>query len=125
MRGTRRGNASGWMAFETHARDMLGLETTIASGSRWHDPGDGVDRRHHSETDFAMLIDAKYTEAQSHSLSATKLRHWVERAQEMGKRFAMPIRFLDRWTGNPEDYIVLRLDDFAELLSKLREAESA
>ena len=66
-------NARGWVAFERHANEILGLRTTVASGSRWHDPGDGVDPRHHSETDFALLIDAKYTEAQSFSLSAAKL----------------------------------------------------
>ena len=50
---------------------------------------------------------------------------WVQRAQEMGKRFAMPLRFMHSTTDVPEDYIVLRLDDFAELLNKLRETEGA
>jgi hypothetical protein len=113
----------GWKAFETHACTVLGLQPTIASGSQWHDPGDGVDRRHHSETDFALLIDAKYTESNSFSVNAAKLFEWVQRAQEMGRRFAMPIRLLPKWADFPEDYVVLRLDDLGELLDKLREAE--
>jgi len=115
----------GWQAFEAHANSVLGLRATIASGSQWHDPGDGVDPRHHSETDFALLIDAKYTEAGSFTVNAAKLLAWTQKAQEMGKRFAMPIRLMPKWADEPEDYVVLRLDDFAELLDKVRETEHA
>jgi hypothetical protein len=113
----------GWELFERHANDVLALESTIASGSKWHDPGDGVDRRHYSETDFPLIIDAKYTESGSYAINAAKMLQWVERAQEMGKRFALPLRFWPSWSDRPEDYIVLRLDDFGELMDKLRENE--
>ena len=55
----------GWRNFEVYVNELLGLEGTIASGSQFHDPGDGVDRRHHTETDFALMVDAKYSERAS------------------------------------------------------------
>ena len=43
------------------------------------------------------------------------------KAGEMGKRFAMPIRFESlNVKDQPEDYILLSLNDFAELLEKAR-----
>jgi hypothetical protein len=110
-----------WRIFEDHCNELLHLSGTAASGARWHDPGDGVDHRHYSETDYALLIDAKYTEAKSHAVSAFKLRNWVQRAQEMGKRFAMPLRFRDRMGGGFEDYVLVPLNDYAELLTNYRE----
>lgn len=50
----------GWAAFEAYTNRLLGLSATVASGSQDHDPGDGVDRRHHSETDYALMADCKY-----------------------------------------------------------------
>jgi hypothetical protein len=118
-------NARGWIAFEQHANDVLGLRATVASGNKWHDPGDGVDPRHYTETDFAIQIDAKYTEAGSFYLNAAKMYQWCQRAQGLGKRFALAVRFMPKWVDQPEDYVILRLDDFAELLSKLKEKEES
>lgn len=50
----------GWEAWESYANRALGLTGTIASGSKAYDPGDGVDRRHHTETGYALMCDAKY-----------------------------------------------------------------
>jgi hypothetical protein len=112
-----------WEEFEAHCAELLGLEQTVHSGSRWHDPGDAIDRSHHSETDFPLLIDAKWTARSTFTIGHKQLGEWVRRAGEMGRRFAMPIRLADRATRTHADYIVLRLDDFAEILDRARENE--
>lgn len=107
----------GWDAFELHCQEMLGLSGTAASGSQWHDPGDGVDQRHYTETDYALMIDAKYTKQRSFSVNLAFMRTWLNRAGEAGKRFALPIRFED-WRGQTEDFIVVPLNDYVELIEK-------
>lgn len=115
-------HAIGWVAFEQHVNSLLGLDRTIASGNKWHDVGDGVDR---SRGDFAIQTDAKYTEAGSFYLNAAKMYQWCQRAQGLGKRFVLAVRFMPKWADRPEDYVILRLDDFTELMEKLREVKNA
>lgn len=107
-----------WQAFEHDIQGMLGLSSTPASGSQWNAPGDAVDNEHGSW--FAVLADAKCTEKSSYSISARFMRQGVAAAAELGKRFILPVRFRGR--GAPQDYVVLTLDDFAELLEKARSA---
>lgn len=113
-------NNRGWAAHEIYVQEVLSLSPTINSGNQFHDPGDGVDREHPSEKLFPLIVDAKYTERLSFSVKYTILSEWWQRAAEMGKRFAMPIRFFPKFTVEPIDYILLSLDDFAELLDKAR-----
>ncbi|QDF18641.1 holliday junction resolvase [Gordonia phage Pupper] len=112
-----------WAAFEDDVNDALGLERTAASGSQWHDPGDGVDRAHYGDSDFRLMVDSKYTQGKTYSLSAKFLRDYENRAAEAGRRFALPIRFADKDTGRTDDYIVLSLDDFSELLGKVKNTD--
>ena len=105
-----------WQAFEYHVQDLLGLSSTPASGSQWNAPGDAVDNRHGSW--FAVLADAKCTEKSSYSISAKFMRQSVNAAADLGKRFILPVRFCVRGRGAPQDYVVLTLDDFAELMEK-------
>lgn len=112
----------GWQEHERYTAEVLGLEMTIASGSQYHDPGDAVTRGHYSETS-QWISDAKYTERKSFAVNAEFMKKWVERAGEQGKRFLLPLRFSRKnqwgdWEG--EDYVVLQLDDFAELLEAYR-----
>lgn len=106
----------GWEAHEHYVQDLLGLDSTPASGSQFNDPGDAVDHRHPRLSRFPILADAKYTEKGSYSVA----HHWmvkqVDRATELGKRFILPIRFWPRGAQHPDDYVVLTLDDFAELM---------
>lgn len=115
--------ALGWQAWEQYVVNVLGLEATIASGNKAYDPGDGVDRRHHSETDYALMADAKYTERKSFSVSAKLMGQYVRRAAEAGKRFVLPVRLVDIATTEVHDYIVVPLQDYVALLSSYREAE--
>lgn len=115
----------GWEAWEAEVNRVLGLDATVASGSQAHDPGDGVDRRHHSETDHALMADAKYTERRSFSVGAALMGQYVRRAAESGKRFVLPIRFFDTRSKQSQDYVVVPFHDYASLLESYREVESS
>lgn len=114
----------GWEAWESYANRALGLSATVASGSQAHDPGDGVDRRHHSETDYALMVDCKYTEKKSFSLNGKLMAQYVQRAAEAGKRFILPVRLVDRGGLEVHDYVVVPLQDYVTLLETYREVES-
>lgn len=107
---------SGWQAHEEDVQKLLGLDSTICSGNKFYDPGDGVDRSHPRQNSFALIIDAKCTAAKSFSVKAEFLKEWEEKAAMLGKRFAMPIRF----EASQQDYVLLSLNDFAELLELAR-----
>lgn len=113
----------GWSAFEDYVNTLLKLSATAASGSRDHDPGDGVDRRHHSQTDYALMADCKYTEQASFSVNRKLMKQYVLRAAEAGKRFVLPVRLVDMRTKNVDDYIVVPLQDYVALLESYREKE--
>lgn len=112
--------SQGWEAHERHVQRVLGLDSTIASGSKFHDIGDAVDRRHPNESDFRILADAKYTEKGSYSLSLKFLSQMADKATALGKRFLLPVRFWPATEKIPHDYVVISLDDFTELLVKSR-----
>ena len=69
---------------------------------------------------FPLIVDCKATERGSFSLNEKDLRQWCQRAAELGKRFAMPIRFWNKGSTRSADYILLELNDFAELLEMVR-----
>lgn len=110
-----------WQRHEREVQELLDLSPTITSGNKWHDPGDGVDRGHYSEKKFPLIIDCKSTIHRSYSVKLDDLEEWAYKADEMGKRFAMPIRFHPKpYVAPPSDYILLSLNDFAELLQAAR-----
>ena len=113
----------GWEAWERYTNKVLGLDATIASGCKEYDPGDGVDRRHHTETDYALMADAKYTEKGSFSVNAKLMKKYVQRAAEAGKRFVLPVRLVDSAGREVHDYIVVPLQDYVALLETYREVE--
>lgn len=113
-------NMPDWEVFEYDVREVLGLDSTVCSGNQFNDPGDGVDRRHPSEGGFRMMVDAKFTEKGSWSINAKKFKEWFDRAAEMGLRGAVAVRL--RPPGNRHrDYVILDLNDFAELLNDASE----
>ena len=115
----------GWQAWEAEVNRDLGLSATIASGSKAYDPGDGVDRRHHTETDYALQADAKFTTKGSFSVNRKFMRESWERAATAGQSFILPIRFADKdsGVGQTEDWVVITYNDFKGLLSAYRERE--
>jgi hypothetical protein len=114
----------GWQAHEKDIQGLLGLDSTICSGNKFYDPGDGVDRSHPTQNSFALIVDAKCTTAASFSLKLAFLKEWEEKAAGLGKRFAMPIRFepLSDFDAK-HDYVLLTLNDFAELLELARDRQ--
>ena len=111
---------AGWEAYEHHIQKLLGLDSTVASGAKFHDIGDAVDRRHPTESDFRLLADAKFTEKGSYSVNLKFLRQMTDKAVALGKRFILPVRLWPTGEELPHDYVVIGLDDFAELLEKSR-----
>lgn len=105
-----------WRDHEAEIQRILGLSSTIASGSQFHDPGDAADHDHDSV--FPIIADCKCTERGSYSINRKVLDQWRERAAEVGKRFVLPVRFWSR--GGSDDYVVVSLHDFAELLDLAR-----
>ncbi len=113
-----------WKEHERAVQEALGLDATVNSGNQFHDPGDAADRRHPSEAGgILILADAKCTTRKSYSLRRDDMKHWCSRAREHGKVGVLPIRFEDlpspRRPSDPvqsEDYVVLELTDFAEML---------
>jgi hypothetical protein len=100
---------------EQYVNYVLGLSPTIASGRMWNDPGDGIDRTHYSEASYPLLVDCKCTGSMSYSVKAVWLKEQVTKARELGKIFALPIRFFTQSGGRKvratgvQDYILLPL----------------
>lgn len=115
-----------WIKWEVECQDRLGLRSTIGSGNQFYDPSDGVDPRHHSESDYLLMIDAKCTESQSFRVSKKLMNQWIKKAKESGYRFALPVR-VDNG-GSPDDndvtdFAVLTFEDFVELVETYREKQ--
>jgi hypothetical protein len=103
-----------WEVFERYVAQVFGLDTTIASGNKFFDPGDAVNRdRDHP---FPLFVDAKYTEAASYPLKMRELANYTERAADVGKRLVVALRFWPRGRREPEDYAIVGLHDLVELL---------
>lgn len=107
-----------WQRHEREVADILGLRRTITSGNKWFDPGDGVTR---GRSPFPLYADCKCTEKHSFSLKLADLYQMQDRAAEMGKRLIMPVRFHP--AVGPQDYVVIGLHDFAELLDLARQED--
>lgn len=117
-------NLRGWESWESEVNNALSLSSTAGSGSQAHDPGDGTDRRHHSETDYAIQADAKFTERGSYSVNGKLMKQWSDRALSQGKRFVLPIRFWSKNASLPEDYVVLAFGDYVALVEEHRSMEA-
>lgn len=117
-----------WQKFEHDVQNLLGLSSTIASGNQAHDPGDGVNRSHPYDINYAVMVDAKHTTNKSFSLSRKTLDGYLRRAQTFGKRFALPLRFEDlrpnrNGVKTRSDWVVVPLDDYAELVEKVNNVQ--
>lgn len=109
----------GWEAWEQRVNAELGLQPTLASGSQFHDKGDGVDR---GQGEYAYMVDAKYTERISFSVGPV-MKKYVMQASMSGKKFALCVRLWARGQVTPQDYAVIPFDDFVDLVEKARHWE--
>lgn len=109
-----------WAQFEADVQDRWSLDSTGSSGNQFHDSGDAVDNR--ADSPWPMWVECKYRTAKSFSIRAGEIRSWHERAQLLGKRFVLALRFHDP-IKNPrlsDDYVILPRDDYEELLVKAK-----
>jgi hypothetical protein len=109
-----------WEVFEQDVQTLFGLDSNPGSGNQWNAPGDAVDNNHPSETVFPLLFDCKDTELKGYRLTPAWLKAQHDRALGLGKRFAMPLRFRDKRSGRHHDYVVMDLNDLAELMELAR-----
>lgn len=109
----------GWQQHEHDVAAMFGLDLTVSSGNRFHDPGDAIHRGRRFP--FPVYAEAKYTSNASRSLRLAELQDGQERAEEIGRRFILPLRFWPRGAVGPHDYVVLNAHDLAELLDMVNE----
>lgn len=114
MTGTR------WSEHENYIRVLLHLDGTVSSGNQFHDPGDAVAREHYLDRAYRFYAECKSTIKDSYSLNRKNLANHEKRAKLYGKRFVLPVRFY--FEGTSADYVVLRAEEFAELVDR---AESA
>lgn len=112
-----------WVAWEEEVQDRLGLDSTICSGSKWNDVGDATDNSSPQDNDFRLLVDCKHSTARSYSVLASFMGQWVDKAEQVGKRFILALRMHPRGAQSSRDYVMLTMDDFEELLAKSRKCE--
>ena len=106
---------------ETDVAERLGGRKTRGSGSQWHDKGDG--RNEHFGS-FPFAWDCKSTQRQSISVTLAMLEKIIEEAH--GDRPALPLRFYSNARLDvAQDWIVVKLDDFTEILETARRAHGA
>lgn len=103
-------------AHEGYVVELLGGRQTRGSGNQWNNPTDGRMDPHERAVAFAW--DCKSTRKRSMSIKRDDLDKLVEQAG--AERPMMPVRFYDddRLRGF-EDWVLVRLDDFAEVIEKL------
>jgi hypothetical protein len=107
-----------WEKFEEDVQNLLGLDATICSGNKFHDQGDAVDRSHPSRKCWRLMVDCKYTEKGSFPVTAKFMGGMVDKATELGLRFALAVRLRPPGSLAHRDYVVIPLDDLAELLDR-------
>ena len=104
-----------WQQWEEEVAHRLGLSLTVCSGNQFQDPGDATDKD--PNTPYPLLVDCKFTERKSFSLKADTLRQWLETGMLCGKMAIHAVRF----KSDPDnDWVVLSLNDFEELLFMAR-----
>ncbi len=101
-------------AHEEWLAELFGGRKTRASGNQWRDQMDGRTNRYLSN--FAWAWDGKSTLSKSVSVSREMLKKAVEQAG--AERPLIALRFYDdERLRNHDDWIVVRADDFMELVT--------
>jgi len=106
-----------WELFERKVQEVMELRSTPGSGNQWHDVGDG---RSVTVDPYKLIVDCKYTQKSSFSLSGKVLQDWWDKATGDGYHFALPVRLDGLSRGNQKDWVVITLDDYAELVDCIR-----
>jgi hypothetical protein len=123
IRSSRVSKTPSWQAWEQEIQSKLGLDSTICSGNKWNDIGDATDNNSPRDDSFRLLVDCKQTDKFSFSLKRADFEDWLERGLEKGKRALLAIRLWPRELIDPMDVVVIGLDDFCELLERVKQSE--
>lgn len=110
-----------WEQFEHKVQDLLALRSTPGSGNQWHDVGDGRSR---PGDPYPLLVDCKYTERSSFSISGRDLNDWWNKTTEAGYHFALPVHLAGANVGRQKEWVVIPIDDHAELVDAIRRLNS-
>lgn len=108
-----------WAKFEQDVQQMLGLQSTIGSGNKFYDPSDGVSPGVPYDDPIPLMVDCKTTENKSYRVDRDFLRQWYKKSLGLGYEFALPLRFLDKQSGD-EDWVVIPLKTFVSLMDFFR-----
>lgn len=109
-----------WEHLERDVRERLGLDATTCSGNKFFDSGDAVDNR--ADSPWPLWVDAKHTVRKAFPVAFGEIDALHRRAQGLGKRFALAVRFNQPKTTRgslrvDHDYVLIPMDDFEELLT--------
>lgn len=111
----------GWKVFEDYARSLFGLDSTIGSGSKFYDQGDGVQRD--NKHPFPIYLEAKSTVGKSYSLKHAEIVSWQNQAIEgSGRNLVMAIRIWPGGQGKPLDLAVMDIQDAKALIDNYEES---
>lgn len=113
---------SNWEKHEADVQELLGLDSTIASGTKWYDQGDATSNTNPQDDQFPIMLDCKATIQKSYSMDKVYLNQWRTKALLLGKRFLLPVRFVD--DEGEHDWCVVPLGDLAELLDQARRSHT-
>lgn len=105
-----------WQSHEKEVAELLGIDQTVTSGNKFYDISDATTREHVLDNKIQLLSDMKSTIRKTFRMDREFLKEYRERAMIRGKIFVMPVRFENQDTKETEDWIVLQINDFSELL---------
>jgi len=106
-----------WEKFEHDVQDLLNLRSTPGSGNQWHDVSDGRSR---PKDPYKLMVDCKYTQRSTFSLSGAVLNDWWDKATGAGYHFALPVHLDGTNVGRQKRWVAVPLDDYAELVDAIR-----
>ena len=110
------GEMPDWRAHEDYVAEAISGEKTVTSGNKWWDISDVVNRDGSTNSRAQFMADAKSTLKDGYRVSKKFVRQYREKAILRGKVFLLPLRFQDGHTGEVDDWVVIHMDDFRELL---------
>lgn len=117
-------NFPDWQSHELEVSELLGIDQTVSSGNKFYDISDAVTREHVLDDSVQFMADMKATIRKTFRVDRDFVHEYRERAILRGKTFLMPIRFENLETKYREDWVLLHVNDFSELLGLDTKRES-
>ena len=109
--------STNWQIAEARIVNALGLRFTAESGRFFWDFGDATTANGES---FQLITDSKATQHKSYAVNRDFMREMADKTIQTGKRFALHIQFQQE-NRKDQDWVVIGLDDFAELVTSVND----